>query len=183
MPRLADIVPENFDAEQRRVYDDILNGPRGKVEGPLRVWVNSPGLADRAQALGAFCRYGTVLEPRLSELAIITTGAYWRAGFEWYVHAPIALAAGLSAEHVEKIRRRADPAFEKADEAAVHAFVRELLDAKAVSEASYARARDLLGERALVDLVGIVGYYGFICMTINAFEVPIPGEAADPFAG
>ena len=183
MPRLADIVPENLDAEQRRAYHDILNSPRGVVQGPLRVWVNSPGLADRAQALGAFCRYDTCLEPRLSELAIIVTGAHWRAGFEWHVHAPIAIKAGLDPICVEAIRRREQPAFEKADEAAVHAFARELLDTRRVSAATYAGALALLGERALIDLVGILGYYGLICMTINAFEVPVPAPAPDPFEG
>jgi 4-carboxymuconolactone decarboxylase len=181
MPRLPDIVPEKLDAEQRRVYHDILNSPRGVVQGPLRVWVNSPGLADRAQALGAFCRYDTCLEPRLSELAIIVTGAYWRAGFEWHVHAPIAVKAGIDPRCVEAIRRREKPAFEKADEGLVHDFARELLDDKFVSAATYKRAREVLGERLMIDLVGILGYYGLICMTINAFEVPVPEPDSDPF--
>src|ERR671926_1015872 len=118
MPRLPDIVVENLTPEQRRVYDAIKSGPRGVVQGPLRVWLNSAELADRAQALGAFCRYGTVLEPRLSELAIITTGAYWKAGFEWAVHAPIALEAGLDPKVVEAIRKGEPPHFEHGDEAA-----------------------------------------------------------------
>jgi 4-carboxymuconolactone decarboxylase len=105
--RLPDIVVESLTPDQRRVYDAILSGPRGVVQGPLRVWLNSPELADRAQALGAFCRYHTTLPPRLSELAIITTGAYWKAGFEWAVHAPIALKAGLDPDAVEAIRKGA----------------------------------------------------------------------------
>jgi len=82
--------------EQRRVYDAIAAGPRGVVRGPLAVWLQSPGLAQRAQDLGAFCRYGSSLPPRLSELAILVTGAHWRAGYEWCVHAPIARSAGLA---------------------------------------------------------------------------------------
>ncbi|MGP0061695.1 MAG: hypothetical protein ACLPID_20700 [Beijerinckiaceae bacterium] len=66
MPRIQDIAPDELDAEQRRVCDAIVSGPRGVVQGPLRVWLHSPQLADRAQALGAFCRYGTGLEQRLS---------------------------------------------------------------------------------------------------------------------
>ena len=120
MPRLPDIDPALLDPEQRRVHDEILSGPRGIVEGPLRVWVNNPGLADKAQALGAYCRYGTSLPQRLSELAIVTTGAYWRAGFEWAVHGPIALKPGLDPDAVEAIRIGATPRFAKADEAAVH---------------------------------------------------------------
>jgi 4-carboxymuconolactone decarboxylase len=182
MPRLPDIVVESLTPDQRRVYDAILSGPRGVVQGPLRVWINSPELADRAQALGAFCRYYTVLPPRLSELAIITTGAYWKAGFEWAVHAPIALEAGLDPDAVEAIRKGGTPNLQKPDEAALYAFAHELLHDRKVSETTYRRAEREIGARALVDLVGILGYYGLISMTIVAFEVPVPEGAAEPFA-
>lgn len=182
MPRLPDLDPDTLSPEARRVHDAILSGPRGVVQGPLRVWLTSPELADKAQALGAFCRYGTSLPPRLSELAILVTGAYWRAGFEWHVHAPIGIEAGLPAEAVEAIRAGGDPAFEKPDEAAVHAFARELLTTRRVSGPTYHRALELLGARALVELVGVLGYYGLISMTINAFEVPVPEGAPEPFA-
>ena len=179
--RLPDIVVESLTPDQRRVYDAILSGPRGVVQGPLRVWLNSPELADRAQALGAFCRYYTTLPPRLSELAIITIGAYWKAGFEWAVHAPIALKAGLDPEAVEAIRKGEPPQLDKPDEAALHAFAHELLHERKVSDATYRRADKELGARALVDLVGILGYYGLISMTIVAFEVPLPEGAKEPF--
>ena len=182
MPRLPDFAVEDLSPEQRRVHDAILSGPRGVVQGPLKVWLNSAELADRAQALGAFCRYGTVLPPRLSELAIITTGAYWKAGFEWAVHAPIALQAGLDADAVEAIRRGEPPRLKRPDEAAVHAFAHELLHNRKVSDATYRQAEAELGGRALVDLVGILGYYGLISMTIVAFDVPVPDGAPEPFA-
>jgi 4-carboxymuconolactone decarboxylase len=181
MPRLADIDPAKLTAEQRRVYDAILSGPRGVVQGPLRVWVNSPGLAEKAQELGAFCRYGTSLPQRLSELAIITTGAHWRAGFEWAVHAPIALGAGISQEAVEAIRRGAEPNLTLPDERAVYAFSTELLRSRRVSDETYRFALDALGQVGVVDLVGVLGYYGLISMTINAFEVPLPEGVEEPF--
>jgi 4-carboxymuconolactone decarboxylase len=180
--RVADIVEEKLSPEQQRVYAAIKSGPRGVVEGPLRVWLNSPELADRAQALGAFCRYGTTLAPRLSELAIITTGAYWQAGFEWAVHAPIAVQAGLDPRVVETIRTGELPVFERADEAAVHAFADELLHCRKVSDETYRRAEKEIGRRGVVELVGILGYYGLISMTIVAFEVPPPDGKPDPFA-
>jgi 4-carboxymuconolactone decarboxylase len=183
MARLADIDPDTLSPEGRRVYDAILSGPRGIVEGPLRVWLNSPDLADKAQALGAFCRYGTSLPQRLSELAIVTTGAHWQAGFEWAVHAPIALKAGLDPDSVEAIRLGQDPNLTKADEKAVYAFSSELLRHRRVSDETYRFARETLGQLALVDLVGVLGYYGLISMTITAFEVPLPDGAPDPFPG
>ncbi len=181
MPRLPDIEPAKLNPEQRRVYDSIMSGPRGVVEGPLRVWVNSPGLADKAQELGAFCRFGTSLPQRLSELAIITTGAHWRAGFEWAVHAPIALRAGLDVDAVEAIRTGREPNLTLPDERAVYAFSSELLRNRRVSDATFQLALDTLGQVGAVDLVGVLGYYGLISMTINAFQVPLPEGVEDPF--
>ncbi len=181
MPRLPDIDPATLSPEARRVHDQIASGPRGVVQGPLRVWLASPALAERAQALGAFCRYGTSLPARLSELAILVTGAHWRAGFEWHVHAPIGIEAGLDPAAVEAIRTGVAPGFDRPDEAAVHAFASELVGEHRVSPATYERATALLGTQAVVELVGVLGYYGLISMTINAFEVPIPEGAAEPF--
>ena len=167
--------------EQRRVADAIKAGPRGVVQGPLLAWLHSPALAERAQALGAFCRYGTSLPPRLSELAVLTTGAHWQAGFEWHVHAPLALAAGLAPAAVEALRTGATPHFEAEDEQAVWRFAHHLLRDREVPEATYRTVEGLLGMQAVVELVGLLGYYGLISMTIKAFEVPLPEGAAEPF--
>jgi 4-carboxymuconolactone decarboxylase len=168
-------------AAQQEVFDAIRAGPRGVVEGPLRVWLQSPALAETAQRLGAFCRYGTRLPARLSELAIITVGAHWRSGFEWYVHAPIAQRAGIPAEAIEAIRTDGAPALTQADERAVYEFCRELLETRQVSDRAYDIAVRQLGLEAVVELVGLLGYYTLISMTINAFHVPLPSGASEPF--
>ena len=194
MPRLPVLDRDDLTGRGRTVFDSIVSGPRGRVEGPLNVWLYSPELAQNAQALGAFCRYRTGLPARLSELAILVTGAHWRAGFEWHVHAPIGLAAGLDPDAVEALRLGGTPSFAREDEAAVHAFARELLEphvfrrleelpeARAVSDITYARAEAALGRIGVVELVGVLGYYGLMSMTINAFEVPVPHGAPEPFA-
>ena len=181
MPRLPDIDPAALDDDQRRVYDSIVSGPRGRVEGPLSIWLNSPAFAEKAQALGAFCRYGSSLPPRLSELAILVTGAYWKAGFEFYAHAPIALKAGLDPAAIQAIRKGDALDLTKDDEKAVYHFSRELITTRRVSDQTYKSAEGALGRRGLVDLVGILGYYGLISMTINAFDVPIPEREKNPF--
>ena len=182
MSRVPHLDPEQLFPEQRKVYDAIVAGPRGGVVGPLRVWLQSPELADRAQALGAFCRFGTSLPPRLSELAILVTGAHWQAAFEWRGHAPIGLKAGLDASTIEAIRVGKQPNLTKSDEAAVYAFAKELLGTRKVSDVTYQRAVAELGLTAVVELVGVLGYYGLVSMTINAFEVPLPDGAPQPFA-
>lgn len=181
MARIPPLQRDALSDRGREVYDAIASGPRGKVEGPLNVWLNSPELGQNAQALGAFCRYGTSLPPRLSELAILTVAVFWRSGFEWAVHAPIAVKAGLDAGLVETLRTGGRPDFAREDEAAVHAFASELLAQRRVSDATYARAEAALGPTGLVELVGILGYYGLISLTINAFEVDLPEGAPNPF--
>ena len=171
----------NLTQEQRVVFDAIASGPRGIVEGPLRVWLQSPELAEKAQALGAFCRYGTRLPAKLSELAILVTGAFWRSGFEWAVHAPIARREGLSEALVEAIRLGKRPNFSDAAEEAVYDFASGLHRDHRVSDETYGKITELFGQEGAVELTGILGYYTLISMTINAFAVPLPEGAEEPF--
>lgn len=182
MSKVPDLLPDDMTPEQRKVYDAIASGPRATVQGPLRVWLHSPQFAHHAQALGAYCRYATALEPRLSELAILVVGGHWRAGFEWAVHAPIAIAAGVAPEAAEAIRTGRPPALDREDEQVVYDFTRELVEERKVSDPVYARAVAAFGVRGTVDLVGIIGYYTLISMSIVAFDVDLPPEADDPFA-
>jgi 4-carboxymuconolactone decarboxylase len=168
-------------AEQQAVFNDIRSGPRGLVEGPLRVWLQSPAFAERAQKLGAFCRYETRIPARLSELAIVTVGAHWRSGFEWSVHAPIAAKAGIDFEVLEAIRVGARPSIVRPDERAVYKFSQELLETKRISDDAYEDVVEVVGTEGAVELVGILGYYTLICMTINAFEIPVADGRPEPF--
>jgi len=145
------------------------------------VWLQSPAFAERAQKLGAFCRYGTRIPARLSELAIVLVGAHWRSGFEWSVHAPIAATAGIDVEVLETIRVGGSPSVTRADERAVYRFSQELLETKRVSEDAYKEVAELVGTEGAVELVGILGYYTLICMTINAFEIPTADGKPEPF--
>ena len=127
MPRLPELDPAKFSPEQKKVHEAILAGPRGKVVGPLKVWLNNPGLAEHAQALGAYARFNSSLPPRLSELAICVTGAFWKANFEWFAHAPMAIKAGIDPAAIEAIRIGATPKLVKSDEQAIYDFAIELI--------------------------------------------------------
>ena len=181
-PRIHPPDPAQLDAAQRKVYDDIVAGPRGEVVGPLGVWLRRPELADRAQRLGAYARYGTSLPPVLSELAILVVARTWGSEFEWLVHKPIALAAGVPADAVEAIRTGRAPRLEDPAQSAVYAFCAALLSEHRVDDVLYADAVEALGETGVVDLVGILGYYSLISMTINAFRVPPPADAEPELA-
>lgn len=172
--RLAPPDPATMTAEQARVHALIAAGPRGRVRGPLALWLHRPELAEAAQALGAYCRYGSSLAPRLSELAILTMAVAWQAEFEWYAHRPIGLAAGLSPALVEALRTGTPPVFADAEEEIVHAVTDALARTRRLPDALYARALAVLGSGRLVDLVGLCGYYSLISMTLVAFDVPLP---------
>ncbi len=164
--------PATLTPRQKEVYDAIASPPRGRVRGPLAVWLARPELADRAQSFGRYCRYDTSLPSELSELAILVTARHWSAEFEWQAHKPIALAAGLPPAAVDAIRDRQRPEWANPAQAVVHDFASELLERHQVSDEVWDRAVKLLGRDSVVDLAGVLGYYGLVAMTLRAFEVP-----------
>ena len=176
MSRLDTPALDTLSPEQREVHESISSGPRGGVHGPLGVWLWRPELASRAQALGRYCRYDSSLPPRLSELAILTTARHWSAEFEWLHHKQPALDAGLDPNIIEAIRQAKTPDFSHDDEQVVYHFSVELQNNHFVSDVTYKKAFELLGRDSIVDLVGILGYYALISMTINAFEVDAPSS-------
>ena len=172
MPRLKDWNENDLNVEQKKVYDEIVNGPRGKVVGPLRIWLNNPELAKCAQQVGAYARYKTSLDSSLSELAIITTGRVWSSEFEWEHHAPLAIKAGIKKEHVDIISKAKRPIFENEIEQIVFDFSAEANILKNVEENTFNLALEKLGKTKVIDIVGICGYYSLISMTLNVFKVP-----------
>lgn len=186
MARIPLFPPQNPDvpmtADQRRVYDAIVAGPRGKVEGPLRVVLHQPTLADAWQALGAELRFRTSLAPRLSELVILIVARHWTSQFEWYSHEPIARQAGVADDAIAALRAGREPAFAADDQQIVYDFVTELLRDHAVGEVSYQRALDHLGTVGVVELTALVGYYVMVAMTLNAHEIDLPAGATPPLA-
>lgn len=172
MTRIKDWKVDDLTNEQKEIHDAIINGPRGHVVGPLRIWLNNPGLARSAQTVGAYARYGTSLPQALSELAILTTGRVWSSEFEWEHHAPLAIEGGIEPKHVDTISLGKRPLFEKPEQQAVFDFAAEANILKNVSDITYKKLVDILGESAAIDIVGICGYYSLISMTLNVFKVP-----------
>lgn len=181
MPRLTLPTPETMDAEQRRVHDKIIAGRRGKIQGPLRAALHNAELADRWQALGELLRYNTTLTPRQSELAILVTGRACASPFEWYAHRLEAERVGIEAAVIEAILARSAPAGLAADDALIVQVALELNAFNSISDATYALALSQLGERKLVELTALVGYYTMVAMTLNAHEIPLPEGVAPAF--
>lgn len=184
-PRLPVLDEAQMNDAQRALMEAIRSGPRGKSitsRGPFAVWLHAPEFGQLAQALGGHCRYKTALSPRLSECAILCTARLWRAQYEWFAHAPMAEKAGVKPKTIQDLRAGREPTSAPKDERAIHAFIRELYKTKRVSERAYKRVHALLGDAAMVELVGILGYYVMISMTLNVFRMMPPADAGLPFA-
>jgi len=184
-PRLAVLKEDSLNDMQRDLLAALRAGPRGASitpRGPFAVWMHAPEFGKLAQALGAHCRYRTGLSPRLSEFAILCTARLWRAQYEWFAHAPMAEKAGVKPKTIQDLRAGREPKAAPKDERAIYAFVQELYKTRRVSERTYKRVQAFLGDAAMVEFVGILGYYVLISMTLNVFHMLPPEDAALAFA-
>ena len=182
--RLPAITPEKLSQDQRALIDSIRSGPRGaatQIRGPFAVFLHAPGYGQLAQALGGHCRHKTKVPPRLSEYAILLTARLWRAQYEWFAHTGHAERAGVAPQTIRALHAGRTPKSAPKDELAVHTFVTELYRKKRVADKTYARLHAILGDEAMVEFVGILGYYVLIAMSLNVFRMPIPEGEKLPF--
>lgn len=181
MSRLRELRRNELDDAGRNVWDLIAGsrGPEvvteaGYLVGPFNAWVHAPAAGARVAELGAVLRFGTSLERRLVELAIITVGAHWRAEFEWWAHVGMAREHGISDLIIEAVGSGQPPPFQAEDERVVHSLARQLLDGGRIDVNTYEAALRIVGEPGMVELVALCGYYTLVSFTLNAFEVQLP---------
>jgi 4-carboxymuconolactone decarboxylase len=172
--RFKPLTYEQMTPAQKALTDHILAGERRSMGGPFNVLLRSPEMGDLAQQLGAYVRFRSSLPPRLNELAIILTARHWTAQYEWYVHKRAALQAGLNPAIADAIAAGRRPASMQPDEEAVYKFCDELLNTKHVSDATFQTALKAFGERGVVDLVGVTGYYQLVSALLNVDRYPLP---------
>jgi len=189
MSRIPDVRREELGPEGQRLWDSIVDGrgghlvtADGALAGPFNAFVTAPDAGRRLSALGATLRFGTSIERRLSEVAIITVGARWRAEFEWWAHAPMAREHGVAGAVVDAIGRGEDPPLEAGDERAVYAVARQLSHAGRLDQETYDAAHRFLGDAGMVELVSLCGYYTLISFLLNGFAVPLPPDAPPMWA-
>lgn len=169
-------------AEQRAIYDAVVTGRRGRMIGPLRAVIHSSQLATHWSKLGEYLRYDMVLPPRLTELAILAVGRRWGSEVEWWVHSREAEQAGLDPAIVSAILRSSPPSFADDAEREVYEFARELQQEARISDATYTAIRLRWGDRGVVELTALIGYYTMVSMTLNAHLIPLPDGEVSPLA-
>lgn len=163
---------EAMSEEQRAAAQALVDGPRKGVYGPFLPLLRTPQLLDRVARLGEQLRFGGTLDDRLRELAICIAARHVGNQFEWQMHAPLAVQAGIGAAAIEALRLGARPAGLAGGDAIVHDFATELLHTHGCSDPTYARAVQAFGEAGVVELSTLLGYFVMVSWLMNVAHTP-----------
>lgn len=189
--RAPKLTEDRLGSEQRQLWEELVRGRRGGrsalvgadgvLVGPFDAMLLSPSIGSMFAALGEEIRFGVSIDARLLELAIITVGAHWRSDFEWRVHSRLAAEAGVGPEVIAAIGAGRLPPFGDREAAAVYRMTTELLGTTRVTDETFSAAGDVLGDAGVFELVATVGYYTFICLSLNAYEIPAGDGGVEPW--
>lgn len=178
--RLPPLPPAQWSSEQHAYVQEIVDGPRGALISPFVPLMRSPELMGHAQRMGEYLRYRSSLGLRLSELAILIVARHWSQPVEWAIHAPIAEREGIAATTLDALAHGRRPDRMPPDESVLHAFCVQLLETQRVDDATWSEAVATFGEKGVVDLIGLSGYYSMLAMVMNAAQTDVPAGPALP---
>ena len=171
--RYRELNRDELGAEQKALFDSIASTRGGVVPTPFHVLAESPQLASLTQALGAFCRYRTGLSPKLSELAVLITATHWGADYEFAVHAPEALKAGIAQSVIDALKQGKTPSFDDEDARLIYEFTTVFYATRDVPDNLFEHAIARFGRRRVVELAGLLGYYSGLAMLLRIFRVSL----------
>ncbi len=178
--RFPTLTLDEMTPAQRTAAEAIMAGPRKGMVGPFNAWLRSPELAGRLQKVGEYLRFNTSLPHRLNEFAILITARVWTAQFEWFAHHPGHRRGRFGPAVADDLAAGRRPDAMADDEAVVYDFCTELNRDRAVSDATFERAREAFGEQGVIDLMGACGYYTMVSMTLNVAQVALPEGVEKP---
>jgi 4-carboxymuconolactone decarboxylase len=178
--RMPPLSAERMNDAQRKAAEEMIAGPRKGVKGPFVPLLRSPELMDRLQKVGEYLRFGSSLEPRISEFVMLIVSREWTQQFEWFTHVPLGLKAGIGPDTISALADGRRPPRMRQDEEAAYDFCGELLRNKGVCDETYRRTAGLFGENGVIDLIGVAGYFTTVSMVMNVAHSPPP---ADPTVG
>ena len=176
--RMPQIPADKMTPEQKKAADDFAAERKVPIFGPFVPLLRSPEVMLRAKSMGDYLRYKSALPAPLNEFAILITARHWTQSYEWSLHQPIAVKAGLKAEITQALAEGRRPQGMSADEEIVYEFSTELHQNQSVSDATYAKAKERFGEQGIIDLIGVNGYYTFLAMVLNGTRTAVPKGGA-----
>jgi 4-carboxymuconolactone decarboxylase len=172
LPALTALTP------RQQEISDRISSRRGGTRGPFLVWLRSPELAEKVEALGAYCRFESALDPRLRELSLLIAARHFDAQYSWNAHIGKAVGAGVSRESLQALAENKEPGFTRRDEDIVYQFSTQILGEHFVSDETFAAALAEFGEEGVVDLIGSLGNFSMLAMLLNTFQVDL--QPVDP---
>jgi 4-carboxymuconolactone decarboxylase len=178
--RMPPIAAEQLTDAQKKAAEVFAEGRGYAVRGPFVPLLRSPEVMLRAKAMGDYLRFKSVLPPRVNEMVILITAREWTQQYEWNAHYPAALKAGLRREIADAIGQGVRPAGMAEDEEIAYDTATEILRQKRVSDPTWQRAVAKFGEQGVIDLLGVVGYYNFLAIVMNATRTAMPAGVAEP---
>jgi 4-carboxymuconolactone decarboxylase len=176
LPALTDLSP------RQKEISDRITARRGGTRGPFLVWLRSPELCEKVEALGAYCRFSATLDPRIRELSLLIAARQFDAQYSWNAHVGKAADLAVSATALAELAEGKEPHFARRDEQVAYQFSVEILRDHFVGDETFAAALAEFGEQGLVDLVGSVGNFSMLAMLLNAFQLdlqPVPPPFPD----
>lgn len=172
---LRELSPRQAEVSER------IASRRGGTRGPFLVWLRSPDLCDRVEALGAYCRFESALPLRLRELILLIAARHFDAQYSWNAHVGKAVDAGVDGAALQRLARREAPRFPAHDEEVLYQFATEVLERHFVRDETFAAGLEAFGERGLVDLIGSLGNFSMLAMLLNTFQVDLQPDREPPF--
>jgi 4-carboxymuconolactone decarboxylase len=157
-----------------------VSGPRQGARGPFNALLRSPEVADRVQKVGEYIRFQSTIPAALNEMAILITGRFWGAQYEYWAHSRLARTAGLGEAIIDAIAQGRRPSVMSDEERAVYDFCTELFRDRAVSDAAFGAAVARFGEQGVIDLIAACGYYSLVSMVLNVDRHPLPAGERPP---
>ena len=179
MARMDPIPLDQMTAEQRELHDIILKQrSRGKVQGPFAVMLQAPDVCERVAEMVNHFLQETRVALTVKEIAIITIARQYTAQYEWFVHVRRARELGVDEATIDDIRHRKRPNFKDPEEAMVYDMALEMTEQRKLSDELYAKAKEMFGNEALVELVALIGFYIMVAVFLNSFQVEVPDPDA-----
>ncbi len=178
MVRVPYVNREDMDTEGQKIYDKIREDRNTAEVGlQFRALLNSPQAAGHLTSMGAELRFQSSMPENLKELAIILVAREWNSDIEWTGHSILAAKAGVSDASIETIRTHKASTGLSGEEDVVAKFVKEMVRDKEVSDATFAAAKNIVGERGVVDLTLTVSYYSALALAQIALRLEMgPGR-------
>jgi len=180
--RFTPLKAEELTPPQKEWADAIAVPPRNAkfINPPYRAYIRNPELAPKLSAMSDYLRWNSSLPARLSEFAILITARQWTVQYEWFAHYPLAMKAGLDPQVAKDVANGVRPQTMKDDEAALYDLAMALYRDRKVSDEVYRAAQQKFGERGIMDIIGLIGYYDLVSMTLITMQAEAPNDSVPP---